>query len=211
MVADAVILTKPISVGSGGGSALEVQDEGSSLSTAVTKFNFVGTGVTATEPVADEILVTIPGGTGITGLALTVINGQPMLTVEDSTRADKILSVGEQLCLFAENRLSHLDWIRIGNSNDAESGYIADFDGTIVNISAHCENTGANSKDIRLFIDAVDSGVLGTLAGGANATINDTTLNIDFTQGQRIRLRADDGIAGNIQDTIVKLTVKWRG
>lgn len=48
--------------GGGGGSALEVEDEGVSLSTAVTKINFVGSGVTATEPVADEITVTIAGG-----------------------------------------------------------------------------------------------------------------------------------------------------
>ena len=47
---------------SGGGSALEVEDESVSLSTAVTKINFAGAGVTATAPIADEILVTIPGG-----------------------------------------------------------------------------------------------------------------------------------------------------
>jgi len=44
---------------------IEVQDEGTPLTTAVTKFNFVGTGVTVTEPVADEMLVTIPGVTGV--------------------------------------------------------------------------------------------------------------------------------------------------
>jgi hypothetical protein len=44
-----------------GGSALEVEDEGISLSTAVTLFNFVGAGVTVTEPVANEMLVTIAG------------------------------------------------------------------------------------------------------------------------------------------------------
>lgn len=48
----------------GGGSALTVQDEGSNLSTAVTKINFAGAGVVATQPVANEILVTIPGGGG---------------------------------------------------------------------------------------------------------------------------------------------------
>jgi hypothetical protein len=50
-----------------GGGALEIEDESVSLTTAVTKINFAGAGVTATEPVADEILVTIPGGgSGIT-------------------------------------------------------------------------------------------------------------------------------------------------
>ncbi len=42
-------------------SDLEVDDEGSALSIAVTKLDFAGAGVTATEPVTNEILVTIPG------------------------------------------------------------------------------------------------------------------------------------------------------
>ncbi len=46
-----------------GGASITVEDEGSPLTTGVTKFNFVGTGVTVTEPVADEVLVTIPGTT----------------------------------------------------------------------------------------------------------------------------------------------------
>lgn len=161
---------------------------------------------------ADAIILTRPigGGSSITGLTTTVINGQPMLTLEDTTRANKILSVGEQLFLFAENKLNDLDWIQIANANDADSGFIADFDGTIVNISAHCENTGANSKDIQLYVEGAAGAVLGTLSGGANATINDTTLNIDFDQGERISLRAVDA-SGAIQDTVIKLTVKWRG
>lgn len=48
-------------VGITAGSALTVEDEGTPLSTNVMKINFAGTGVTATEPVTDEILVTIPG------------------------------------------------------------------------------------------------------------------------------------------------------
>jgi len=151
------------------------------------------------------------GGSGVPGMTLTVINGQPMITLEDTTRANKILSVAEQSVVYAENALSDLDWIRIGTTNDADSGFISTYDGTLIAISAHCENTNGNSKDINLFIDGVDQGSLGTLTGGANALINDTVLNIDFNQGQRIRLRAMNGTGGNIQDTNVKLTIKWRG
>ena len=53
-----------VDVATGSLSALEVQDEAGSLSTATTKINFAGAGVTATEPSSDEILVTIPGGGG---------------------------------------------------------------------------------------------------------------------------------------------------
>ena len=40
-------------------AAIEVQDEGAPLTTGVTLFNFVGDGVIVTEPVADEVMVTI--------------------------------------------------------------------------------------------------------------------------------------------------------
>jgi hypothetical protein len=52
----------------GGGSALEVKDEGVSLDTAVTSLDFTGTGVTATN-VGHAITVNVPGATGS---ALTV-------------------------------------------------------------------------------------------------------------------------------------------
>ena len=164
---------------------------------------------------ADAIVLTRPVGvsfTGgdVTGLTITVINGQPMLTLEDTTRSNKVLSVSEQVLVYAENRLSHFDWIRISTTSDAESGYVADFDGTITSITAHCENTVGNFKDIVVYVDNTSVATLGTLTGGANATINNQAVNIDFTQGQRIRLRAEGITSGQIEDTVIKLTIKWR-
>lgn len=164
------------------------------------------------------------GGSGITGLQITVINGQPMLTLNDTTRlagsppTPKTLSVGEQPVVWAENGLSNLDWIRIGNANDADDGYIADFDGTITYATAQCEDTGVNGKDINVYINGADVGTIGTLSGGALASFINTTADIDFSQGDRIRLRAVNSVAGSplagtgpIQDTVIKLTLKWRG
>jgi len=51
-----------------GGVDITVQDEGSPLTTAVTLFNFAGAGVTVTEPVADQVLVTISGAGGVNTL-----------------------------------------------------------------------------------------------------------------------------------------------
>ena len=51
------------STGSGGGSALEVQDEGVTLTSGVTLLDFVGGGVTATA-VGNAVTVTIPSGVG---------------------------------------------------------------------------------------------------------------------------------------------------
>ena len=59
------------SIGSGGGSAITVKDEGSSLSTEVVSFDFVGSGVTATKPSGENITVTIPGGISYSRTAVT--------------------------------------------------------------------------------------------------------------------------------------------
>jgi len=59
-------------------TSLAVEDEGTPLTAAATKFNFAGAGVVASEPVADEILVTIAGGgsgVGVEDEGITVPNG----------------------------------------------------------------------------------------------------------------------------------------
>jgi len=71
-----------------GGSALTVQDEGSSLSTAATTLNFVGTGVTASGTGATKT-ITINSGSGIalTDLSVTSASafGNGSLTYNNST------------------------------------------------------------------------------------------------------------------------------
>ena len=47
----------------GGGSALTVQDEGSTLTSAATSLNFTGAGVTATNT-GGAVTIDIPGGGG---------------------------------------------------------------------------------------------------------------------------------------------------
>jgi hypothetical protein len=46
----------------GGGNDISVEDEGVELTAAVTKFNFVGAGITVTEPVANEVQVAVAPG-----------------------------------------------------------------------------------------------------------------------------------------------------
>lgn len=50
--------------GGGGGSPLEIEDEGVSEDAAVVKINFTGAGVTATQTAPGEVDVDIPGGGG---------------------------------------------------------------------------------------------------------------------------------------------------
>lgn len=156
-----------------------------------------------------------PSGSGSSDVQLINVNGQPTIMFVDSTRGagsppvGKRLSVSEQTLVFSENRLNNNDWIQIGNANDTDSGYVVDFDGTLTYATGHCENTDVNSKNIHVFVNGIDQGSVGTLAGGLNASFINTTLDIDFTQGDKIRLQAQ-GTGGAIQDTVIKLTVRWR-
>jgi len=58
--------TGPTGPAGGGGSAITVKDEGTTLTTNVTSFDFVGTGVTATA-VGDAVTVNVSAGVGPTG------------------------------------------------------------------------------------------------------------------------------------------------
>lgn len=153
------------------------------------------------------------GGGGIPGLSVVNINGiQPTLVLEDTTRAGKRLSVAEQPLMFSENLVASRDFMSIGDASDGDSSYVADLDGTVVFATGHCENTGIATKNFELWINGVYSGiVVGTLGPGANTTFVNNALNTDFIRGDRLQVHAVDGVPGNIQDTVVKLTLKWRG
>jgi hypothetical protein len=60
--------------GVGGGSALEIEDEGDSIDTAVTKINFTGSGVIVSPIVSGEVVVTIPGGVVGSGREILTAN-----------------------------------------------------------------------------------------------------------------------------------------
>lgn len=145
-------------------------------------------------------------------MELSTINGQPIMTFNDTSRGGKRLSFAEQSLTFSDVVISVNEWINIGNATDADSGYIADLDGTVVFATGHCENTNGNSKDIHLFINDTDQGSVGTLAGASpeESSFTTTTINVDFNQGDKIRLQAQQGSGLNILDTIVKLSIRWR-
>jgi len=151
------------------------------------------------------------GGSGLPGLNITDINGQPTLTLVDTTRSNKILSVTENPVDYSENQLNNNDWIRIGNAAHADAGYVAQFDGTVVSSTGFCEQTSSASKDIHIIINTTDHGAIGTLSGGKDVTFINTTIDINFNQGDIIRLQAKDGTQGKIKNTVIKINLKWRG
>ena len=163
---------------------------------------------------------TLPGN-----LQLILINGQPTLVYEDTTRVSagsppgspvgspkipKLLSVTDHPLVWSNNDLNNDDWMPVGNAIDADSGYIADFDGTVVFATGHTESADGNSKGIELYINGTVITTLGTLSGAGEASFINTTLDIDFSRGDKLQLRGSS-TGGNIKDVIVKVTLKWRG
>lgn len=146
---------------------------------------------------------------GLGGVTISTINAQQVLTLVDTTRANKILSVSETEFIWSENRVSNNDWISIGGARDAQTGHIMPMNGTIVRITAHTSDDNNVAKVINLYLDGALSGGVGTFAGaGGESTIVDAAYNVDFIQGQKLRLRAGGG--GKIEDTTISIFVKWR-
>jgi len=153
----------------------------------------------------------ILGDTILSGLGITDINGQDKVTLIDDVRM-KTLTVSEQDIVFADDRARNLDWIDIGEANHASSGYIADYDGTVVSVSGHCALANGNEKEFRMVIgDPGTETVIGTLGTADNDAFSSTILDVDFIQGDMIRVRAYDGTGGAIRDVVIKITMKWRG
>jgi len=100
----------------GGGGDITVEDEGTPLTTAVTKFNFAGAGVTVTEPVADEVLVTVPGGSGDPTSDIAEANGD--ITTTSGT---DILATGMTLTPAAGNYLVWFSSTFSNSSNNSEN------------------------------------------------------------------------------------------
>lgn len=147
------------------------------------------------------------------GLAITDINGQQVLTLIDTTRANKVLSIESSTVTWSENRIGNNDWVQVGNANDALSGYIVPMDATIVKASIHTANNNGNTKGVDLYIDGVnDPGnpILSVTGAAGEKEDSDITLNIDVTADQKIRIRGD-AAGGTIEDTVVTLWFKWRG
>ncbi len=179
-----------------------------------------------TDDVAADVLINkVTGGQGINAVKdatgpdnvlqinaeifLATINGQPKPAYVDSSKGGKVLTCELMNMLYAEAAVGNNEWIQIAHATDALSAYIMPFDGTLVGVTAMCEQGNGNTKAFRLIINGTQiTANLFTLSGGGNIIINDQTLNIDFVQGDRIRLRAGGG--GTIQDTVITLFAKWR-
>lgn len=164
---------------------VEVQDEGISLTLAVKKINFVGAGVTATEPVADEVEVTIPGGAGsVFGTEYNTAESLGQSTTTSTTPQQKLrLSVTG---LPAGDYLLH--WALTAGNTDNEAGVdvrVQLDDATNLTIFTHGHGRDAGASD-----SANGGHIILTLTGdhdidvdfdanaGGTAVIQDVTLTL---------------------------------
>lgn len=132
---------------------------------------------------------------------------------EDDTRSDKVLSVESNTFNWNESTVSNNDWLQPGSVNDSDSGYIMPYDGTVVRVTAHTEDANGNTKGIKLYVGNSNSTaggtVVTTLSGASQASDTNSDVDIDFSAGDKIRLRGDSS-GGTIQDTVATVWVKWR-
>ena len=138
-------------------------------------------------------------------------NDHPVYT--DTTKGNKVLTVATHSITFSDASLSPNAWMNIGAASDAATGYVPLYDATIVGATYECEDDGTVSRPLNLWINTTNTLTLFTTdgSGGVQAGQN-TTLNVDITTAQLIRIRA--GTAGGppiaLGDIIVTLYIKWR-
>ena len=132
--------------GGGGGSSITVQEEGSSLSTAATTLNFVGSAVTASGTGSTKT-ITITGGSGIDSAAVTNIisNGVGINNtsyVYTATASQAVYTGaddnGNTLSYTAGSQLVYLNGILLVDSADYTAA-----NGTTITLT-----TGANVNDV---------------------------------------------------------------
>ena len=150
---------------------------------------------------------------GLTGLTITTIGGQEVLTLIDTTRASKVLSVETSAITWSENVIGSNDWLDVGGATHADLGYVIPLNATIVKMTGHTADNRGNARDIDLYIDDVlstSSIVVFTGSPSGQEEDSDVTLNIDVTAGEKLQLRGD-AAAGNLDDVVITLWLKWRG
>jgi hypothetical protein len=94
-----------------GAATLNVQDEGITLSNSPIKFNFVGSGVTVTEPVTDEILITIEAPRrGTASLDFGTAPGSSVAELIITGQTDILVTSNIRLWIQADTTVDHNEY-----------------------------------------------------------------------------------------------------
>lgn len=155
-----------------------------------------------------------PGG-GVATFQITgsdTVLSEPMAFVTDTTRSSKILSVESTNLDFAHDAPDVDSWFRPGNKHIDQdiNGYIVPYDGTVIRMTVHCAKVKSNDKNLSIFINAVETTSVVGLTGAGEDQDEATGVNIDFSAGDKIRVRSRNGTGGRMEETASAIWVKWR-
>ena len=163
--------------------------------------------------VAGEGINTAITGIGNEQLALSTsvfirqINGVPHACYNFN---GKILTTSQMNFLWTEASVANNEWIDIGTSNGANSGHIMIHDGTITNFALVVNKQNGKTSNYHVYVNGVDQGVFSSV-NGTGTQSDFGALDIDFNQGDKIRIRSANGSGGsNPTDLVISLYVRWR-
>lgn len=154
------------STGSGSGTgSIVVKDEGTLVNAGATALNFVGTGVTATTGLGNEVTITVTGGGGSTSNAFTNITVGAN-TIQPESPTDTLTFVAGPGISLAADPVS--DTITITNTGGGSSG---GNNFSVISIPGQSNIVAENANDT-LNITAGNNIVLTTDAGTDTLTIS---------------------------------------
>ncbi len=132
----------------------------------------------------------------------------------DPSRGNKILTLAENTFIFSENgTVNRGSWLPINTRSALTIGYVAPFDGTIIGITAQVRDIVDPPVTMDLFFNNSRQGELFRWdAAAPYAKHQDFSLNIDFSAGQRLRLRIGQGsdLNASASDPTCILYTRWR-
>lgn len=191
----------------------DVEKDDALIVSDATIMNFEGN-VTVVDDAGKATITIVPGGTleffQITGSDSAL--SEPMLFVTDTTRSSKVLSVEITNLDYAHDAPDNDSWFHPGNKHIDQSvnGYILPFDGTIIRMTIHSADVKSKDKNISVFINATETTSVVGVAGAGEQQDEATDLNIDFSAGDKLRIRSKNGVAGRMGETALAIWLKWR-
>lgn len=183
---------------SGGGSALSIEDEGTELSGAVTVIDCVGTGITCTEPAANEIQISIAAGSA----PVDSVNTQTGAVVLDADDISDAATTNKYVTAGDVTNLGNLSGTNTGDEA-AASVTVAG----VVELATTAETTTGTDTARAVTPDGLEDGYNGsanvnTLGTIATGVWNGTAIDQTYLVGQSGTNTGDQ----NLADTVAEIT-----
>jgi len=189
--------------------AITVQENGVNIAgTPHNVLNFTGNGISVVN--TGDGVVDIDA---FSGLGFTVIDGEQILTLIDTSRSNKILSVEKMNYMLVEDRVTAGTYLDIGYLTNSDGGYVMPLNATIVGISLHVTDGNNTTIQYDLYVNGSlnTSNLISASTNGENK-IQNNNLNIDLSSNDKIAMRGNRTSGSSTHRNVcVMLYVRWRG